>query len=217
LGGSLGSGPLVPIQLTYPVLTKVINLSFDMVASGKWKMGQGLVYMTNNCINKKFAHVHMTCVANRCLFERAKRNEERNTVRADHVIADQLQNPTRHLPLSIPSLYTRGIPLYAFTDTPMHLIPLGVGKTVFFWIMTWLARRGRKKVFVAIAKALMEDINSLKLPWLTLLPSTTKDKWGGWVSKNYAFLLRVALWVFAPIMTIDNADAYTGPTGNPTK
>jgi hypothetical protein len=60
--------------------------------------------------------------------------------------------------LSIPSLYTRGIPLHAFTNTPMHLMPLGVGKTVFFRIMTWSARRGRKKVFVAIAKALMEDI-----------------------------------------------------------
>jgi hypothetical protein len=118
LGGSLGSGPLVPIQLTYPVLTKVINLSFDMVANGKGKMGQGLVYMTKNCINKKSAHVHMASAANWCLFERAKRNEERNTVCADHVITDQLQNPIRYLPLSIPSLYARGIPLHAFTATP---------------------------------------------------------------------------------------------------
>jgi hypothetical protein len=76
------------------------------------------------------------------VFLMAKRNEEPYTVWADHVIADQLQNPTRYLPLSIPSLYTRGIPLHAFTDTPMHLIPLGVGKTVFFQIMTWPARRG---------------------------------------------------------------------------
>jgi hypothetical protein len=52
--------------------------------------------MADNCINKKFAHVHMTRAANRCLFERAKRNKERNTVRADHVIADQLQNPARY-------------------------------------------------------------------------------------------------------------------------
>jgi hypothetical protein len=103
-----------------------------MIASRKWKMGQGLVYMTNNCINKKFAHVHMTRAANRCLFERAKRNEEHNTVCAEHVIADQLQNPTLYLPLSIPSLYTRGIPLHAFTNTPMHLIPLGVGKWSYF-------------------------------------------------------------------------------------
>jgi hypothetical protein len=70
---------------------------------------------------------------------------------------------------------------------------------------------------VAIAKALMEDINSLKLLWLSLLPSTIKDEWGGWVSKNYASLLCVALWVFAPIMTVDNADAYTDPMGDPTK
>jgi hypothetical protein len=72
------------------------------------------------------------------------------------------------MPLPIPSLFTRGVPLHAFTDTPMHLILLGIGKTVFFRIMTWSARRGCKKVFVAIAKSLMEDINPLKLPWLTL-------------------------------------------------
>jgi hypothetical protein len=217
LGGDEGTGPLTPIQLNYTILTQVINLSFEMVAKGEWKMGQGLVYMTDNCLNKKYAHVHVTRASNRCLYNKAKNNDQRNTVRSDQIIADQLINPNRYLPLPIPSLYTRGVPLHAFTDTPMHLIPLGIGKSVFFRIMTWSARRGRKKVFVAIAKSLMEDINSLNLPWLTLLPSTIKDKWGGWVSKNYASLLRVALWIFAPIMTIDDADAYSDPIGDPKK
>jgi hypothetical protein len=121
--------------------------------------------------------------------------------------------------LSIPSLCTRGIPLHAFTNTPMHLIPLGVGKMVFFWIMTWSARRGRKNVFVAIAKGVDGRYKLIEtaVATVTLLPSTIKDKWGGWVSKNYASLLCVALWVFAPIMTIDDADAYTNPTCDPTK
>jgi hypothetical protein len=72
LGGCLGNGPLSPIKLTYLVLIKVTDISFDMVASGKWKMGQGLVYMTDNCINKKFAHVHMTRATNRCVYEKQR-------------------------------------------------------------------------------------------------------------------------------------------------
>jgi hypothetical protein len=160
-------------------------------------------------LQKICARSHDTRRQSMCLYEKAKSGDACNTIRTDQLIADHLQNPTRYMPLPIPSLFTRGVPLHAFTDTPMHLIPLG---------MTWSARRGCKKVFVAIAKSLMEDINSLKLPWLTLLlPSTIKDKWGGWVSKYYALLLRVALWVFAPIMTFDNADAYTNPKGDPTK
>jgi hypothetical protein len=172
--------------------------------------------MTKNCINKKFAHVHMTRATNRCLLDKAKDNAQ-DTVCAEILIANQLQNPIRYLPLKIPSLYSRGVPLHTFTDTPMHLIPLGIGKSVFFRIMTWSARRGQKKVFVAIAKLLMEDINSLRLPWLTLLSGTIKDKWGGWVSKNYASLLRLDLWVFAPIMSNDDASASIDPLGDPSK
>jgi hypothetical protein len=63
----------------------------------------------------------------------------------------------------------------------------------------------------------MEELNVLKLPWLTLLPNTIKEKWGGWVSKNYVSLLRVALWVFSQIMTIDDADKYIEPEGDPKK
>jgi hypothetical protein len=217
LGGEVGDGPLQPQELTYELLTKVINLSFEMVASGKWKMGRGMAYMTDNCINQKFAHIHLTRASNRCLLEKARGNQHYDTVRAEALVADHLKNPSRYLPLPIPILYTRGLPLHAFPDTPMHLISLGLGKAVFFRIMTWAARRGRKKIFVEIAKSLMEDLNSLKLPWLTLLPSTIKDKWGGWVSKNYSSLLQVALWIFAPIMSIDDLTEYMDPTEDPGK
>jgi hypothetical protein len=161
--------------------------------------------LTDNCINQKFARIHMTRATNRYNLLRAMNNEG-DTRKGDIIIADNQKNPNRYTALPVPSLYSRGVPLNAFTDTPMHLIPLGVGKAVFFRIMTWSARRGRKKAFITIAQPLMEELNLLKLPWLALLPNTIKEKWGGWVSKNYASLLRVALWVFSPIMTIDDAD-----------
>jgi hypothetical protein len=178
LGGEKGTGPLCLVLLTYLILTKVIQISFEMVSSGKWKIGKGLAFLTDNCINQKFAWVHMTCATNRYNLLRAMNNEG-DTRKGDIIIADNQQNPNRYTALPVPSLYPRGVPLHAFTDTPMHLIPLGVGKAVFFRIMTWSARRGRKKAFVTIAQSLMEELNILKLPWLTLLPNSIKDKWGG--------------------------------------
>jgi hypothetical protein len=124
-------------------------------------MGKGLAFLTGNCINQKFARVHMTCATNSYTLLRAMNNEG-DTRKGDIIIADNQQNPNRYTALPVPSLYSRGVPLHAFTDTPMHLIPLGVGKAVFFRIMTWLARWGRKKAFITIAQSLMEELNVLK-------------------------------------------------------
>jgi hypothetical protein len=60
---------------TYSILTKVIQISFEMVSSGKWKMGKGLASLMDNCINQKFARVHMTCATNRYNLVRAMNNE----------------------------------------------------------------------------------------------------------------------------------------------
>jgi hypothetical protein len=104
-------------------------------------MGKGLAFLTDNCINQKFARVQMTCATNRYNLLRAMNNEG-DTRKGDIIIADNQQNPNRYTALPVPSLYLPGVPLHAFTDTPMHLTPLGVGKAVFFRIMTWSARRG---------------------------------------------------------------------------
>jgi hypothetical protein len=216
LGAVQGNGPLTPIELTHDVLMRVMKLAFSKVSIGEWRKTQGIKYLCDNCVSEKYARVAMTRAANRWMIDKAKADEGVAT-EADALAEDAIQNAQRFEPLYIPSLYTRGVPLRAFVDTPMHLIHLGVGKSIFFRIMAWASACGRKKVFLSIAKNLMEDLNALKLPWIVLLPGTIKDKWGGWVSKHYASLIRVALWVFAPLMTIDDSEQYTDPIGDPKK
>jgi hypothetical protein len=97
-----------------------------------------LLLLTDNRINQKFARLHMTHVTNCYNLLRAM-NKEGDTRKDDIIIADNQQNPKRYTALPAPSLYLCGVPLHAFSDTPMHLIPLGVGKAVFFHIMTWSA------------------------------------------------------------------------------
>ena len=145
------------------------------------------------------------------------RDDDPNGPRYHELLLDKESNHRRYQPLDPPSLYSRGVPLRAFVDTPMHLILLGVGRTVFKRVSTWSARRGRKADFVAQAKVLLQQLDDLKLKWLVFVPRTFSHKWGGWVSKNYASLTRVALWIYGPLMTIDDAPPYEDPTGDPNK
>jgi hypothetical protein len=91
--------------------------------------------------------------------------QEGDTRKGDIIIADNQWIPNRYSPLPVPSLNTQGVLLHAFTDTPMHLIPLAVGKAVFVCFLTWLARPGQKKAFITIPQLLTEDLNFLILPW----------------------------------------------------
>ena len=63
----------------------------------------------------------------------------------------------------------------------------------------------------------MIQLNDLKVDWITLVPSTIGGQWGGWLSKNYASLTRVALWIFALLLEIEHQETWVDPKGNPKK
>ena len=85
-----------------------------------------------------------------------------------------------------------------------------------FSIHCWAGRRGRKGIFVKFGRNLLQELDDLKLSWLLFVPQSFSDEWGGWVSKHYASLTRVALWVYGPLMTIDDTPAYIDPIGDVT-
>lgn len=133
------------------------------------------------------------------------------------LLKDKESHPNKYRQLELPYLFERGHPLEIFVDPPMHLILLGVCKCVFRRLSTWSARRGRRGHFLLFAKKLLKQIDDLKLSWLLFVPKTFSAKWGGWVSKHYASLTRVALWVYGTLMTIDDTPPYEDPVGDPTK
>jgi hypothetical protein len=81
----------------------------------------------------------------------------------------------------------------------------------------WSSRRGRKHKFDMLAKQMLLQLDELKLGWLLFIPKSFGAKWGGWVSKNYQSLTRVALWIYGPLMAIDDGPPYEDPVGDPMK
>lgn len=111
----------------------------------------------------------------------------------------------------IPSVWERGLPLNLFVDTPMHLLFLGIAKTVFWYIGLWCNRSGRGDAFQKAAILRLASLDRLKLQWLSFNVQTFM-MWKGWVSEKYQSLTRVALWVYGPLMTIDENKPFEEPT-----
>ena len=216
LGGEEGDGRLSPMVLTYEVLEKVINLTFKMVSEGKWTKVMGVTYLCDNCVNDNYAQRAVSRAINVWNMNNAK-EEGSDLPRYREFLRDQSFNPAKYIPLEIPSVFNRGLSLRCYSDTPMHLLLLGCCKTVFRRLGVWASRRGRKREFLLLASSLLTKLDDMKLSWLLFVPKTFSKKWGGWVSKNYASLLRVALWVYGPLMAIDDAPPYEDPVGDPMK
>jgi hypothetical protein len=94
----------------------------------------------------------------------------------------------------------------------MHLLFLGVAKAVFMYVGIWSSRCGRRPAFQNIAKKCLQELEDLKLSWLTLQVDTF-DGWGEWVSEKFQSLCHVALWVYGPLMIVDDVAPFVPPIG----
>jgi hypothetical protein len=70
--------------------------------------------------------------------------------------------PTKYSMPKTPSLWNRDLPLRLFVDTPMHLLFLGIAKSVFGKISLWAAWCGRGPAFKKVGINLLKDIEELK-------------------------------------------------------
>jgi hypothetical protein len=74
---------------------------------------------------------------------------------------------------------------------------------------------GRKAAFIDYATDLLDQLEDLKLFWLKFVTKTFSSGWGGWVAKNYGSLIRVALWIYGPMLSIPDEAPYQDPIEDP--
>ena len=69
----------------------------------------------------------------------------------------------------------------------MHLLFLGIVKTVTVLILEWSKTRGKYTKLVAYIQKQLDDVSSFNLQWLKLI-RFNGGKMAGWVSENYIAL-----------------------------
>ena len=116
-----------------------------------------------------------------------------------------MNHPSRFECWKIPSYWSRPSKLDHHVDVIMHLLLLGIQKTMMKTIKTWQTTSGVQASFFRHTKGLLESIQKLNLSWCKTVPYK-EGKLGGWVSENYLAMARLNKWFYAALdmMKTDN-------------
>ena len=214
LGGILGDDPtssmVNPIQLDYQTLKNVVHTTHNNLADGTWSPTVASTYLVTNGISTKFAQRIVNLGKNCQKYRLALENRDRDPKEYDDLEKDREKYPSEYAMAKIPSVWERDLPLSLYIDTPMHLLFLGIAKTVFWYVGLWCNRSGRGKVFKEMAVNRLLLLDRLKLQWLSF-NATSFMSWKGWAAEKYQSLCRVALWVYGPLMKIDESKPFEEP------
>jgi hypothetical protein len=98
-----------------------------------------------------------------------------------------------------------------FVDVPMHLLFLGITKTVMNDISDWLKSKLNHNSFFKMSIGILEKIQDLQVQWCRVLPYS-KTKFGGWVSENYLGFSRISKWFYSLLHFLPEDNKHIGPT-----
>ena len=93
----------------------------------------------------------------------------------------------------------------------MHLLFLGIAKTVMLDIQMWLKLCAQSVNFFKLTIGILEPIQIIRLEWCKVL-SYSNTKFGGWVSENYLGFSRLMLWFYSLLRFIPSPVEYVQPT-----
>jgi hypothetical protein len=213
-------GFLFPAKLTYESLKEAVDLTHTMVSTGKWSGKNGSAYLATYTIAPLYSEQVIVNADNvRCLSE-ARNNT--NTLKCALESLEELAaaDPETFQPKDLPALWERGlsetnpVPLEKAVDVPMHLLFLGVVKTVTKTIQEWCKVRGTQSAFVRSVKGLLKGIKKFNLDWCKTI-EYSGGKLGGWVSENYLGFIRVASWFYMQLENLAPDVTYEEPKDKP--
>jgi hypothetical protein len=100
-----------------------------------------------------------------------------------------------------PPMWHRENPMKANLDAIMHMLFLGIIKTVVRMVMHWCKRRGKLNELLDQLKGTTEALMDLNLEWLRLL-QFLGVKLGGMASENYMAICRIMPWLFCELRSV---------------
>ena len=82
-------------------------------------------------------------------------------------------------------------------DAPMHLLFLGITKSVMMFMVGMLSARNLKSNFTRHMKGRLEGLSNLAHSWCDVKPYRDSDVFGGWLSSNFLAAARLLPWIYA--------------------
>lgn len=112
----------------------------------------------------------------------------------------------------LPSAWYKTDDVSIFVDVPMHLLMLGVVKSVMLKIGSCLRLANQNANFIRMTTGILGIIKKMNIEWCKVLEYPTTDTTGGWVSENFLGIARLGNWFYSLIEYLPFPEKYTEPT-----
>ena len=189
------TGKLAPMELSYERLRASFRFAYKQFTEGEWTEAQTKTFLNTECMNTSVIDDLLSRGKKSVLLKTKHRYkpEERKKIEQEFEDApDLFSDPVLN------SHWTSGDSMKMFVDSPMHLLFLGIVKTVLKSITEWTKQQRLFKDFCQKAKEYNDRLHELKLDWLPY--QEFKDgSYTGWVSENYLAFSRIMKWFFQEI------------------
>ena len=123
----------------------------------------------------------------------------------NNIIMDILNN--KNEVYHVPSSWYNFNDLTIYVNVPMHLLMLGVVKSVILKIGKWLRFYNLNSRFIKMSSGILDAIKSLNVEWCKILAYPKTDKTGGWVSENFVAMGRLGLWFYSLLLHVPGLDS----------
>jgi hypothetical protein len=201
---------LSPIKLSYSILAGAVTKTHNKFLRGEWCKKNMESYLRIHGINTKSIHGIMECAVNAKVLQDIRLNDPVALRQEVQVMNDYAQYPERFSMWKLPPSWTRGVPISRHIDVCMHLIFLGVVKTVIGMVQDWVKHRGKTNCFMTYMTGTLEGIQLLGIDWCRTLPYGS-GKLGGWVSENYVAIARLLSWIYGGLAEVIPDSTFDSP------
>jgi hypothetical protein len=202
-------GMLRPFRQYSERLIDSARIAHDKFVSGEWDGKTVEAYLSVDIINPTATKEILENARNDKAFFVA-RQEREDYPEGYRAIADhKLRNPSLYGHWRPPPSWKRR-ELQEHVDVLMHLVFLGVVKSIMKWIQYWMTLISKNTKLVCFGDGLLEELGNLHLLWLKCAPYKGR-KFGGWVSEHYLGFARVARWFYSQIENLAKVEEWKEP------
>jgi hypothetical protein len=185
-----------PMRLTFSGIIAAVHLTHDSYVAGDWDADKARGYLNRHCICTNTIKEIMSHADNCKQMRDVMHDPDATAEEREAVLQEATKHPYQWAPWPTPAVWSRGVYLVQHPDVPMHLLFLGVVKTVVQRVEEWMSNKGKCSAFLSEATAMLQGLEDLNLSWCKLQPFSG-GKFGGWVSENFLGLSRVLKWLYS--------------------
>lgn len=182
---------IIPVEQTFDWLKDGCKFCFHNVYHKVWNLGTSDEYMKSLGLSQSF-------------------NRSFIVKKAKELYLSNPNHPNPSTTMTFPPLWNIGTQIYHYIDLPMHLLFLGIVKSIIEFTFDWLKLHKSLSKFGRVVKQYHNSIKSLQNDFckLEVFSSTQETSTAGWKADNYLAFCRVIDYSFGSISELKIDDDY---------